>query len=210
MTPSKMKTEEIDEKLALLVNGQLDKAESEALEREIAQAPELAQEADFLKALQVGMQSSEEPTPGAMGLARLQRDIRNQQTQTSRQEPQASKPSTGSFWKPLALAASVLLGVQTLVMGSWQMSSVEGVNVMPMSGSKLGEVGAQGARLQLVFNDAATAAQMASLLLAVNASIIDGPSALGIYTVVLPPKTDAELVVQQLDSSGVIEEVSVL
>lgn len=201
---------ELDDKLALLINGQLDVNEQAELEKQIAANEELAAEAEFLGALQKGIQQQHTVPPGAMGLARLKRDIASEQrrTNTEAQATVSSGNATGkvkaasNFWKPLSIAACCLLAVQSfLTMQGPSRDDPSGV--VPLSGSAL----PAGPQLQVVFKDTATAGQIREGLLSINAELISGPGALGIYTVQLPANADISQAQILLSGLPFIEEV---
>lgn len=202
---------ELDDKLALMVNGQLDEQEQAALKKQIQADAGLAAEAEFLHTLHKGMQQQNDVPPGAMGLARLKRDIEAEQkraatsTQTANDNNSVTKmqaPNNSNFWKPLSIAACCLLAAQTFLtmQGS---SRGDPSGVVPLAGNPV----VTGPQLQVVFKDTATAAQIREALLSINAELIGGPGALGIYTLQLP--TSADVGQAQIALSGLpfIEEV---
>lgn len=192
---------DVDEKLPLLVNGQLDASERAELERQLGQDPVLAQEAEFLAALRDGIQQQDEQTPGALGLARLKREIAREK-QHDRQ-PEAAK----SYWKPVALTACALFALQTFMLNV----PLDGRNGTDTDIATLaGENVSQGPRLQLIFDDSATAANIHSALRSVDGTIVDGPGALGVYTLMLPQGADASQAVKQLSKHRFIEQVAAL
>lgn len=202
---------ELDDKLALLINGQLDANEQAELEKQIAANEELAAEAEFLGALQKGIQQQHAVPPGAMGLARLKRDIASEQKRahTEGQTSAAAQTNAGkvkaasNFWKPLSIAACCLLAVQSfLTMQGPSRDDPSGV--VPLSGSAALPAGPQ---LQVVFKDTATAGQIREGLLSINAELISGPGALGIYTVQLPANADISQAQILLSGLPFIEEV---
>lgn len=156
------------------------------------QDPELKKEAEFLGALRKGIQEQDETSPGEMGLARLKRDIQREQKQT--QKPQ------GKFWKPLAIAACCVLGVQMFLLIPKQETNP---NIVTLSGN--GQV--SGPQLQIVFQAEASAAQIQQTLNSVQGNIISGPGALGVYTVALPGEVNYREVIAQLSEQAHVEEV---
>lgn len=185
---------DIDEKLTKWVSGKLNDQERETLEQQLERDPELKKEADFLAALRTGIQEQQENPPGDIGLARLKRDIQ-------REQQQQPKPQQ-KFWKPLAIAACCLLGVQMFFLIP---DNETDTGIVTLSG----EASHQGPQLQVVFADGATAAQIQQALNSVQGNVISGPGALGIYTVVLPEGADAQQILLQLNSLGFVEEALV-
>lgn len=189
------------EKLPLLVNGRLNEQERLEMERHLAEDPALAQEAELLMALRAGMQENA-TTPGALGLARLKRDI-ERETQGA-----SHAPPTKGYWKPVALTACALFGLQTMLLINpvdWR-GTAPATDIVPLSGER--EV--QGPALQVIFDDTATAAQMRTALQSVQGTIVDGPGALGVYTLVLPKGADASQATHTLSALVFVELVTPL
>jgi len=191
--------DDIVEKLPLLANGQLQEPESGELQNRLSQDPGLEQELELLKAVRRGMHNEEQATPGAMGLARLKRDIHREQKLTNK-----------SIWKPLALTACCLVGMQTLVFSLWDDRAW--VGGQPSTGMELMSGGntVRGPQLQIVFADTATAAQLASALQSVKAAIVAGPGALGVYTLTLPIDASPSEAQAELSRYDFVVEVSAL
>ncbi|MFT5084171.1 MAG: hypothetical protein ACI9Y1_002224 [Lentisphaeria bacterium] len=203
--------DEVLEKLPLLVNGQLGKAQCAELEKAIQEDAELAREAEFLKTLHYGIKQQDVPLPGEIGLARLKRDIdKEKQKQTAYEKEnnsgadQVQTISKTRYWKPLAIAASCLLAIQTMTLLPWQNTDSDATNIIPMSGS----VTQHGPRVQAVIHEDATMTQLISALTRVNGSIVGGPSALGIVTLALPQNADAIEAMNTLLAYDFILEVS--
>ena len=207
---------ELDDKLALMVNGQLDEQEAVALEEQIKDDAELGAEADFLKALQSGIKNQSDTPPGAAGLARLMRDIESEQAQVKPQDNASARPApitkqtikvqaaanSSNFWKPISIAACCLLAMQSFFVMQ-DNNHNDPSSVVTLSGHQA----AAGPQLQVVFSDTATAAQIRESLLGINANLVGGPGALGIYTVQLPPGSDLAQAQMDLINLPFIEEV---
>ena len=190
-----------DEQLPLWANGRLPEAERQRLEQALKDDPKLAHEADFMKALRSGLQSPPDETPpGELGLARLKRDIAHNRA------PQPVR-RRANLWKPLALAASVMVAIQAgLLIGSDPWRAVRDTNLAPASG----KVTISGPRLQIVFDGSTSVSDMQVMLQAVNARLVDGPGALGIWTLELPEGADVQVVRERLQSSQGVAEVIAL
>lgn len=212
--------ETLDAKLAEFITGQLDPASAAALEKEIAEDKALEDEANFLRGLQQGLKESEDVSPpGALGLAKLKRDIQSEQLRENRSKQAKMESNTqqdaahekaspkraandGGFWRPLSIAACCLLAVQSFFMlPSTSETDPEGITTL--SGTPL----FAGKKLQVVFANTAKAQQIQSALLKINGRIVDGPGALGVYTVLVPEGTNIESVTQTLTGYGFVEEV---
>ena len=59
-----------------------------------------------------------------------------------------------------------------------------------------------GARLSVAFRDSATIEQVQTLLGELDSQIVAGPTALGLYTIVIGPRTNVDQVARQLQASG--------
>ncbi len=152
--------------LAFYINGSLDDAERRAVVQALAGNAELRREAEILRALRCGIQSRELPTPGELGLKRLRCDLKRER-----------EPAMGRRWRLIAIAAMLLLSVQTVVMF---VRPVLPRHYAPLSGPP-----ARAAVLQLGLAAGATAAEIAHLLRSINARIVDGPGAGGLYRIAL-------------------------
>lgn len=152
------------------------------------------QDAEFMKALQKGFQNMDDAPPGEIGLARLKRDIQREQEQQQQAKPKQT------YWKPLAIAACFLMGVQFfLLLPKEQTDS----GIVTLSGT----AAHNGPTLQLVFKNDASAQQIQQALNGVQGTIINGPGALGIYTVALPKGENYQQALTQLQNLEFVDEV---
>ncbi|MDX5299772.1 MAG: hypothetical protein LPK85_12590, partial [Gammaproteobacteria bacterium] len=103
---------DIDEQLTLYVNGQLDPDSRARLDARLAEDAALRDEVRFLQALRQGLHDQNVPAPGELGLARLKRSL----AEEAGAVPAATRAPSRTFWKPLALAACTILGVQTALL----------------------------------------------------------------------------------------------
>lgn len=189
---------DIDEQLNLWANGRLPEAERRALEQKMADDPALAREAEFLKSLRNTVQSEPATGPGELGLARLQKAIRAEQEEAPVVLPRRN------FWRPVAIAATVIVAVQAaLLLGPEPWDDGSAVDMVPASG----EEAPQGPRVQMVFDPAATMADIQTAVLSVNGSIVSGPSALGIIQLGLPEEASIEAAVDTLRAYDFVDEV---
>ncbi len=190
--------DDIDEQLNLWANGRLPEAERRALEQKMKEDPALAREAEFLKALKHSVQSEPVAGPGEFGLARLQKSLREEQEETPAVLPRKN------FWRPVAIAASVIVAVQAaLLLGPAPGENGSGVDLAPASG----EMTPQGPRLQIVFDPTATMSDIQTAVLSVNGSIVAGPSALGVFRLALSEEASPEAAAQTLRDYDFVDEV---
>lgn len=178
--------------LPYYLNGTLTETEVEHVEQALTDYPQLQQELNFLDTLRKQLQSQSDSlsSPGELGLKRLQQQVKKNQPK---------KLVHG--WRILAIAASVLLLVQTLV--TFQLD--EPGTYLPASGTPDFEV--SGTLVSVTFFPEATEQQIRAVLLQGNSRIIDGPSALGIYQLVIHSEPDE--VIAYLKSQGIIESLQV-
>ncbi len=164
MTNAPRSSAEIERLLPFRVNGTLAGEEAHAVAGALAADPDLQLQERLLHVLRDEMRAAEAvPSPGAFGLARLNRAL------------DAERKTRMPAWLPAAVAAAVAF-VATLA-GTLYFAAPrqapEGVYVQA-SGQEAGD-------LIVAFVATATQDQIGALLLAQNLSIVDGPSALGLY-----------------------------
>lgn len=151
--------------LPWLVNGTLDETERTAAQAAVDSSPDLQRERDFLATLRDSVQQQQlEEAPLELGWHRLQRDIRRER-----------KSAVAAGWRLAAVAASLMLVVQSLVV--W-LPREDSSRYRPLSSS------VPAAGLQVRFADSATQAQIQQLLRQQQLRIVDGPSAAGLYRLV--------------------------
>lgn len=155
--------QQIAELLPFWINGSLSADEAAEVAAAVAANPALADEAAFLRGLRDRMQA-ETPcySPGEIGLTRLKRSLALPAT------PALRRVSLATAAAAALLAAGLGFAAQTLL----RPASVEYIQA---SG------GEDGAALLVAFQPAAPAQAISQALLAEGLTILDGPSALGLY-----------------------------
>lgn len=148
--------------LPLYANGRLVGDERARVEAALADDEELRDELQFLESLRRSVKhNAEARSTGELGERRLLKRIRQERR----------REFTQRAWRPaLAMAAGLAILAQVFVIGSLQ--------------GELGELemlGAGSGDLQVLFSPQATEADIRALLIEVNAQIVDGPSAVGLY-----------------------------
>lgn len=160
---------EIEELLPAYVNGTLSDAECRKVDEYIAQNPEARSEVEWLRALRSGMKTL--PTgnaPGEMGWQRLRRELRS--------ETKTDSSARGSvWWKPAMAAAAVIIIVQAALLAGL---GPKDERFQPLSGSA-----GQGNIIQIQFQPGATELQIRTLLNSIDAQVVAGPGALGLYRI---------------------------
>lgn len=194
--------EEIERLLPFYVNGTLEAAERQVVEDARVSDETIDREIAFLEAVRDGVRAESGDatnSPGEFGLKRLEREIRAVAAETSTASvPQPANDSGNnvrpifsqrSGWRPMALAASL-----ALVIG------FGATNLVPLTGggdnyqaAGGGTVSAAGPVLQISFVPTASERAIRAVLQQNKLSIVSGPSALGIYRVVIRGGTAADV-----------------
>lgn len=177
--------------LPFYLNDTLTDDENKNVEQALTDYPELKQELDFLDKLsdQLQRQSENLNSPGELGLKRLQQQLKK-------------TPEKSNYgWRISAIAASVLLLTQTVV--TLQMD--ESVIYLPAGGAYDSEI--KGTLLSVTFAPNASEQQIRTVLLEADSRIINGPSALGIYQIVIDGQTEDAIV--WLKQQTIIESLQV-
>jgi len=180
-------SKEIEELLPFYVNETLHDAERLQVEEALKGSAELQEEVALLKRLRAEMQGvSLETSPGELGLKRLQQTLRSEQTQVIAPPTSANDNIMGWGWKAAAVAACMLLAIQTFVFApNW---SGDDADLTAAGGGTISVP--HGVLYSVTFSPNAKEEDMRALLLSVGARIIDGPSAIGVYRLSASGKSD--------------------
>ncbi|MGE5240612.1 MAG: anti-sigma factor family protein [Bacteroidota bacterium] len=164
-----------DELLPWYVNGTLANGERQDVEAHLQSCERCRQEVAWLQNLRTQVKDDTASSPGELGLHRLLREAK---------APRSVARQPRQWWRPALAAAAVLIVIQSAVL----------INVMnrPAAITPLGGPVAEGVVLQVKFAPDATEAQIRQLLQQVQASLISGPGALGVYRVRLEGVTIAQ------------------
>lgn len=201
---SEMSREEIEALLVFLANGTLEGEERKAVEAAVAADPQLAGELEVLKTMRREMQAEDVQSPGEMGLARLMREIDAEAE--SPVVPQAGLPEAanlptapGSFWKIAAVVLFGLVVVQTAYIGYDDGTDFE------LAGGEEAPVSAEHT-IRVAFEADAAEADIRALLLEQGLVIVDGPSAIGLYTLAAADEVSRADALAALQARGDIVE----
>jgi anti-sigma factor RsiW len=178
------------------LNGTLPDTERAQVEGLLRESPEAEAELKMWRAVQLHVRTQPEAAPGAdFGWQRLRRDLKREQRRGSQVK-----------WR-VAAAASVLvvLGLQSVIL----MRQESVTRYEPLSGSLA--IPADAWRVQVRFADSAAMADISALLMRLDARVISGPSALGIYELVLPREaaSDAQALRTRLAAEPLLLQVVV-
>ena len=191
--------DEIEALLVFLANDTLEGEERAAVEAAVAADPQLAGELEALKAMRDEMQAEEVASPGEMGLARLMRDI-EAEAAASGGPPAANLPNAPSnFWKVAAVVLFGLVIAQTAYFGYDRGTDFE------LAGGEEAAVSADYS-LRVAFAEDATEGDIRALLLDLNLVIVDGPSAIGLYTLAALDEAAREAALEALQARADIVE----
>jgi anti-sigma-K factor RskA len=176
MADNGKKDEALDLLLPWYVNGTLDDGERRQVETYLERSSHARDEVELLRALRQQVKDETiEASPGALGLQRLKRDMKQAAAQPGNLDRMAGKTVTvASFWRPLAVAACLAVMIQAGIM-----VGVGGFGT-PDSGVTTATGGSPSV-LQVTFAPDATEQQIRDTLQSAGASIADGPNALGVY-----------------------------
>ncbi len=188
-----MTDKKIEELLPWLVNETLDREASRQVEEYLAGDPEARDDVEFLRAVRKTLQDQPLHSPGELGLKRFQKQL------AEKRRP-APKPQT--WWRPALAAAALVIVVQGgLLVNLWQSDT-------PGTYTPLGTA-PTGAMLQVELQETATAAAITEVLDRAGATIVDGPSALGLYRLQVRSESELEQALAVLSASTeVVKHVS--
>lgn len=159
-----------DDRILAYLQNRLDAADRAAFEADMAARPDLRAQVAALRA--AAAELGRQPVPEgarAAGWDRLSAAI------DAERMPEPANTN----------ARFVLLKVAALIVGSvcvWQFAVAPRLPGLP-GGFTPASVAAEGPALRLAFDDTALAADITALLQEAGATVIDGPGALGLYTV---------------------------
>ncbi len=175
--------QEIELLLPFYANGTLDKQEAQRVEDALVNNNELQKELVYLRALQAQIHRKEYGnSPGELGLKRLQREL-----QTGRNNNQQLEVLSRAKdrWKYGAMAACLMLVVLTV-------TDMETKNIYQAAGGKA-ITQHSGIIASVTFSPNVTEQQIRKLLLDAHVFIIDGPSAIGVYRLVVVDGDDSTI-----------------
>jgi anti-sigma-K factor RskA len=170
------KDEALDLLLPWYVNGTLKDDERREVEAYLERSSHARDEVELLSALRQQVKNEPlEASPGELGLQRLKRQMKQEAQQPQTGDRMAGRTlRAASFWRPLAVAACLVVMIQAGVMVGLGGFGTGGGEVTTATG-------ASPAVLQVTFAPEATEQEIRDVLQQAGASIADGPTALGVY-----------------------------
>lgn len=179
---------DISELLPFYLNGTLGAADAMRVKLALQDDAGLQAELEMLRNVRAAVRHDPDSnSPGEIGLARLRREI-------AVAPPVVQRPSYA------ALAAAFAMGAVV--------SALLAAAALRTPDETYRQAGGGAAPLSLVvaFRAGATAEQISDLLLAQDAAIIDGPSAIGLYRLSLPEGADLDATIAGLvAATGIVE-----
>ena len=189
-----MTRDEISALLPFLANGTLEGDERVEVEAALAGDAALQAELRALRAIRATMQAEESFSPGEMGLARLMRGV-EAEAPVAAPAP-APAPSRPWLWQ---VAAAVLLAV-VVGQAAWQFRGTPAPGGYELAGG--GE-----AAFVIAVTPGASEEAFRDLLLQAGVTIVDGPSALGLYQLALTEGVTEEHARAILAASPLIDDL---
>lgn len=174
-----------------------ERAEAETLaEQDAGAAARLALAHSSRSAIEASEEAAQgQWSPGEMGLRRLLRDIEREEEQK-----QFAWADSVALWRGVAAAAVLALAV----MGALRLGE-EGAG---RSGYEIATSADARAIAQITFAPTATEAEIRALLLETGGTLVDGPSALGIYRLSFGDAKARDSGVARLKGARIVESVS--
>jgi anti-sigma factor RsiW len=189
--------------LAWYVNHSLDEDERARVERYLAQSERGRAEAVWLAQLKRDIDATIEIPPGDLGRARLMARLAAERESLGKIVDLPQRSARPRWIMPaLALAATVVLA-QAFVIG---LLVHERGGYQTLSGP----TATSGDQLQVTFNPAATERDIRALLTSVEAEIISGPGALGVYTVRVTGGRGDDAVKRLGERKELVQSVSII
>lgn len=183
-------TSDLQELLPFYVNGTLKGAERQSVEQALRDDPALQNELDYLKGLRAEVKAQDFGTPpGELGLKRLQRSIAAEKLKNDPIARARSKITReqNNWWKVAAIAACLLILLQAVFLFqpdyNPDLSAAGGPNISASTSYMI----------DVTFAPTAQEQNIRDLLLSLDAVIVDGPSALGVYTLSVPKEREAAI-----------------
>ncbi|MDZ7736090.1 MAG: hypothetical protein U5P41_08295 [Gammaproteobacteria bacterium] len=165
------------ELLPWYVNGTLSEDEKTRVDAYLDDYPEARKELELLRQVAAHSIEDQPEPPGELGLTRLRRDIRRQDH---------GKGSMSRWWRPVAIAASLVLAVQSVLL------------IWPRDAGEYRLAGGTAAEVQITFVPQASEQSIRALLQELGAEIVGGPGRLGVYHLSFDSSTDIEQVLARL------------
>ena len=203
---SGMTREDVAGLLPFAVNGSLAPTEAREVEDWLARDPDLQDDAGFLTRLRGMMRAEPLPQTGTeFALARLMRDLPPQLAPETAQPAAQAHTALASArrWRAPAMAAALAALVVGLGTAALMRPAPQEAPIYEQASGDAAEL----PRLTVTFAPEARLSEVAALLQAQDLVIVDGPGALGLYRLELPPGADAAAVAEALAQAPIVASV---
>ena len=170
--------QDIELLLPFYVNETLDSQETKQVEDALVNHSDLQEELVYLQSLKTQIcQQAHGNSPGELGLKRLEKELQNSQHLNNNKQQLESLSRIKDRWKYGAMAACLMLVVLTI-------TDMETNNIYQAAGGKV-TTQHNGIIASVTFSPNVTEQEIRKLLLDAHVFIIDGPSAIGVYRLVV-------------------------
>lgn len=185
-----------DATLMAYVRGTLPRDKAASVEERVQGSPALQEDVALMRGL-VGLRDAEtDASPGEFGWSRLSRAIDAEIAAQSQSRPK---------WRPMLQAAATAI----CAIGLWQFAVVP--NLPGLTGSDdtyIPATGQPAGQVVVAFMPDATESEIRALLQDIGATVIDGPSALGLWTLGFAEESGLDAGVERLrQETAIVESV---
>ena len=189
-----MNHNEIIELLPWYANQTLEENERKIVEMHVAECSECADEVKNLTAMKKAVIESEDQGPALSPFALNRALAQIEDYEREKNAPTSFKPDQlpvawGSWWRLKPVFARALIAAQiVLVLALGGLTVYQHAHPTVIYTTTSGSSGENKAstRIAIQFSDTATEQEIRKTILGIRGKIVDGPSALGLYTVELP------------------------
>jgi len=189
-----MKHEEMIELLPPYLNDQLSDAQKALVRQAVNENQSLQQELIFLKSIKDSIKSEEIRPPGDWGWSRLRRDILAEESKPGHIDPVKTEHNKPSWWRRVAIAASIVCVVQSGYMIQQDSTPSETYHM-------LSTVALENT-VKVQFMAGVSERDIRALLINLQGNIVKGPSAVGIYHIRFGDRPSA---ITRLEMSGLVD-----
>ena len=159
-----------DDRLLAYVQGRLSDADKIAFEADLAKRPDLNAELKAMQGVTRAIEAEEvDPARKANGWARLESSIKADRL-----------PVAANDNRRLSVLQAVGLAVAAVF--AWQIIALPFLPVSDAPGFSTASVDAEGVALRVAFSQSVSIAEVTDILKETGATITDGPSAIGLFT----------------------------
>lgn len=196
--------EHVEDQLTWYVNGTLGEAETEIVEKHLASCAHCRTELAWLREVRQQTQSNVPDFLPDSGLQQLMEKIRAEQ-RTAKQAPRLWPRFELNWWSPAMGFAAILIVLQAVVIGGLLTRGDETHHTLSGRAASV-----EGTLLQITFRPDAREADLRAVLSSVQAEIVSGPGALGVYTIEVPSENSRSALAQLQRREDLVQSVHAL